>query len=284
MIRQILVPLTGTAFDTHALAAALSLSRGFGAQLECLHVRPDPAAAAVGLAGGDMGGGYAIAELMEVIEQQAIAGEAKARADFDAFRTGPGLGQAAELSVRTGDEALSLVEHGRAADLVVIGRQRGEGAVDMGLLQTVLVGVGRPVMLAAAVVPATRGAIVAVAWKDSAAAARGIAGALPFIEAAAEVLVMCVEEQGTEADGPAEDDSLDRVVRALRRHNPNVAARSIEHGGAEPVEALLGAVHQVGAGLLVAGGYGHGVLRETVFGGFTQHLLRNAPLAVLMTH
>ncbi len=91
------------------------------------------------------------------------------------------------------------------------------------------------------------------------------------------------ETQAGEA-GPARDDSLDRLVRALRRHNPNVAAREIDQGSATPAEALLGAAHEVGAGLLVAGGYGHGMLRETVFGGVTQHLLRGAPLAVLMTH
>ncbi len=283
MLKQVLVPITGTVHDTQALAAALSLARGFGAQLECLHVRPDPAASAIGMAGGDMGGGYAVAELMEVIERQAIEGEAKARAAFLAFCAASDMGAQPEFSVRTGDEGYWLVGHGRAADLVVLSRQRGEGDVDMGLLQTVLLGVGRPVLLAASTPPVARGGTVAIAWKDSAAAARAIAGALPFIEAAAEVLVIDVAEPSAGEDGPARDDSLDRVVRALRRHNPNVAARSVESGGTA-VEALLSAARNAGAGLLVAGGYGHGVLRETVFGGFTQRLLRGAPLAVLMTH
>ena len=38
------------------------------------------------------------------------------------------------------------------------------------------------------------------------------------------------------------------------------------------------------ADLLVIGGYGHGRLREMVLGGVTRHLLRHAPLPVLLSH
>jgi hypothetical protein len=42
-------------------------------------------------------------------------------------------------------------------------------------------------------------------------------------------------------------------------------------------ETLLG-MAAAKAGLLVMGGYGHGRLRERVFGGFTEHVLADAPL------
>jgi nucleotide-binding universal stress UspA family protein len=38
------------------------------------------------------------------------------------------------------------------------------------------------------------------------------------------------------------------------------------------------------ADLLVMGGYGHSRVREWVFGGFTQHVLADAPLPVLLAH
>jgi nucleotide-binding universal stress UspA family protein len=38
------------------------------------------------------------------------------------------------------------------------------------------------------------------------------------------------------------------------------------------------------ADLLVMGGYGHSRLREWVFGGVTQLVLADAPLAVLIAH
>jgi len=38
------------------------------------------------------------------------------------------------------------------------------------------------------------------------------------------------------------------------------------------------------ADLLVMGGYGHSRLREWVFGGFTEHVLADAPLPLLIAH
>jgi nucleotide-binding universal stress UspA family protein len=40
----------------------------------------------------------------------------------------------------------------------------------------------------------------------------------------------------------------------------------------------------IGADLLVMGGYGHGRLRETVFGGCTRHFLDRCDRPVLMMH
>ena len=39
-----------------------------------------------------------------------------------------------------------------------------------------------------------------------------------------------------------------------------------------------------GAGLIVAGGYGHSRLREAVFGGVTRELLRHSPCPLLLSH
>jgi nucleotide-binding universal stress UspA family protein len=49
-------------------------------------------------------------------------------------------------------------------------------------------------------------------------------------------------------------------------------------------DAVMGAASEIGAGLLVMGGYGHSRLRELVFGGVTEHVIRGAALPVLMAH
>jgi nucleotide-binding universal stress UspA family protein len=46
----------------------------------------------------------------------------------------------------------------------------------------------------------------------------------------------------------------------------------------------MGAAQELGAGLLVMGGYSHSQWREAVFGGVTQEVLRGADLPVLMAH
>ena len=47
---------------------------------------------------------------------------------------------------------------------------------------------------------------------------------------------------------------------------------------------MLDAASEVGASLLVMGGYSHSRMREMVLGGFTRHILQGAELPVLMAH
>jgi nucleotide-binding universal stress UspA family protein len=46
----------------------------------------------------------------------------------------------------------------------------------------------------------------------------------------------------------------------------------------------LATAAEVGAGLLVMGGYSHSRVRELILGGVTAHVLRDAALPVLMVH
>jgi nucleotide-binding universal stress UspA family protein len=47
---------------------------------------------------------------------------------------------------------------------------------------------------------------------------------------------------------------------------------------------LLQRAGELGADLLVAGGYGHSRLREWALGGTTRYLLRNAAMPVFFSH
>jgi nucleotide-binding universal stress UspA family protein len=83
-----------------------------------------------------------------------------------------------------------------------------------------------------------------------------------------------------------EDQSCERLRQALRWHNQNVSVRYLERDRRAPAEILLGEATgpAVGATLLVMGGYGHGRLREALFGGFTRRVLTEADIPVLMAH
>jgi nucleotide-binding universal stress UspA family protein len=54
-------------------------------------------------------------------------------------------------------------------------------------------------------------------------------------------------------------------------------------GGQGAADTLLAAAREQ-ASLLVMGGYGHSRLREWIFGGFTQRVLREAEIPVLIAH
>jgi nucleotide-binding universal stress UspA family protein len=279
MFKQILVPATGRAADAPVFAAALSVARLFGAHLEFLHVRPDPADAVVAASVGDMSG-VATAALVEAVTESGAKTEALARAAYEEFRAREKAD--ADFQVRLGMEAVWLAAHGRTSDLVVTGRTRDGDEAAIGLLQEVLLGAGRPLLLVPEVPVDPGFGRIAIAWNDSPEAARAVAAALPFIERATEVMVLIAGDEPT--DTATGDDSQERLLVGLRRHNPYVALHRVPRDGEKPVEVLLAACADMQAGLLVMGGYGHSVTRETLFGGFTQQVLTDAPLPVLIAH
>ena len=73
------------------------------------------------------------------------------------------------------------------------------------------------------------------------------------------------------------------LVRNLAWHGVR-ASKQILHPGDENAAQTLLSAAQERAGLLVMGGYGHSRIREWVFGGFTQRVLENAPLHILLAH
>ena len=295
MFKHILLPATGDAADAVVFDTALAASLGAPTHLGFLHVRQDPVNAAINMAGGAMDGGYGVGLLMETIEREEVVAETAARAAFAAFcqvrrLDGSAVSRPdhamATLTVETGDEAACLIAHGRTADLVVLGRARGAEAVALGRLQAVLGGIGRPLLIAAAHCPPSLVATIVIAWKDSAEAARAVGAAMPFIASARRVLVITIGEEAAAAS-PSDDASrasCGRLVATLRLHNPEVSAQHVPVGQGTPVQALLAAAAEARASLLVMGGYGHGELREMVFGGFTRSVLGGAAMPVLMMH
>lgn len=288
MIKTILVGATGNDGDAASFAAALAIARPFAAHLDVLHVRLDAVSAAVAMM-TDVGSGVVTAGLVERLEQDAREREAKAMEIFQRFCAGanlaevatpPGGGAAAataQFHVETGAEGRWMAAYGVAADLIVAPRGSGEGAMARSTLEAVLLESGRPLFVPAASATPVEFARVAIAWKPTPQAARAVALAMPFLARAKEVVVIAVEE---EADGR---DAAERLVRNLRWHGLAASAAPLRPG-AEGGAATLLAGARDRADLLVMGGYGHTRLREWVFGGFTQRVLDDAPLPVLMAH
>ena len=73
------------------------------------------------------------------------------------------------------------------------------------------------------------------------------------------------------------------IALHLARHGVNVVVRR-EDGAADVGSALLSLAADVGADLLVMGGYGHTRLREVLLGGVTQTVLKSMTIPVLMSH
>lgn len=291
MIKTVLVAATGDAIDTASFAAALSIARPFGAHLDVLHARFDPVSTAIAMS-TDAGSGALTAGLIDQLEQDARRREATAHENFTRFCGDAGLGvpgapsaeapgaPSAEWHVETGDEAGWMAAYGRTADLVVVSRAPGDEAAEAGArstLEAVLLETGRPLLIPPQAAMPAAIERVAIAWKPTPQAARAVALAMPLLCRAKEIVVVTVEESADERD------DTDRLVRNLAWHGLATKAERLKAGPDGAAAALLAAVAGR-ADLLVMGGYGHSRLREWVFGGFTQHVLVGAPLAVLIAH
>jgi nucleotide-binding universal stress UspA family protein len=70
----------------------------------------------------------------------------------------------------------------------------------------------------------------------------------------------------------------------LARHGVRVEAATLTVDDVRVDDALLSQAFDLGADLLVMGGYGHSRLGEFVLGGATRHILRQITIPVFMSH
>ena len=289
MIKSILVPVSGNETDMACFAAALPLALAFAAHIDALHVRVDPLEIAMTMS-TEGAGGVLLQGIIDDLTRDADANEAKARSRFAELcsKAAVPLGTtpptastkpSAEWHVETGQEARWMAAYGVTADLVVAPRGvAGQDAIARSTLEALLLETGRPLLIPGSAPASPKLAErVAVAWKPTPQASRAVACAMPLLTRAKEVVVLTVEEE------EGRRDDADRLVAYFGWHG---IAATIErqapgpHGAAETM--LAGAAAR--AELLVMGGYGHTRLREWVFGGFTQRVLNEASLPVLIAH
>jgi len=287
MIKTILVPATGSDRDNAVFASALAAARRFSAHLQFLHVRPDATAMAVAIS-ADTGGATMVGGLIERLDDDANQREEKARRLFDGFRQREGLalvdspsgaqGPSVQWLRETSAEPYWVAEHGRAADLLVIGRQGEDEGVSLETIEGALIDGGRPLLIPSAAPLVALPDTVAIAWKPSAQAARALTAASPFLDVTREIVILTVAEDRREPQ-----EAADRLMAALRWRGVPVSVRHLQHDTQSAPETLLAAAAEHAA-LLVMGGYGRSRLREWIFGGFTLHVLRGAAVPVLMAH
>jgi nucleotide-binding universal stress UspA family protein len=111
---------------------------------------------------------------------------------------------------------------------------------------------------------------VLIAWKDTPEARRAIADALPMLRQAEDINVVEVIED--DVNRPAALSGVNDVVVWLSRHGL-VASGQVPDECGDAAGQLDRIASQVGAGLVVAGAYGHSRLREWVLGGVTKRLV-----------
>ena len=292
-MKTILAPLLGTEADAPVLKASQVLAQLFDSHIDCLHVSPDPAQLfAASTAGFETALSVTTfsADLWDAVVEASKAAATAAEKKFKAFAAQGGVrmagyvdgiaGISAEWHRAEGDYVRAVTKDGLVHDVVVIARSAIEGEISPEI-GSILSGCGRPILLAPPNIPDEISSTVAIAWKDTAEAARAVTAAMPLLKKCKRIVVLRASEDESVADAEA---SASRLADQLRWHGFKVQSHHVPPDILSPAEAIMAVAGELGVKLVVMGGYGRSRAYEFIFGGFTRYVLGHARLPVLLTH
>jgi len=276
--KTILVHLNNEARVRDVLGPALDLARAFEARLIGLYVFPAyrlappvPMPFAKDLAGQIRG---AITK-----EAQAVKSLFAEMTKIEAIPT-----EWRSITTEGRDPALIVLEHSRAADLVVASQADPSWQLSdiLDFPDRLAIESGRPV-LTIPNVGRFKGLprIVTVAWSGRREAARAVFDALPLLKRAQLVHVTTVDEASESFAGGLAGTA---IADTLARHGVEVQISSGEANEATVGEELRSRAVEHGSDLLVMGCYGRSRFREFALGGATRHMLRDMTIPTLLSH
>jgi nucleotide-binding universal stress UspA family protein len=255
---RILAPLTGAPADAGVLEAAAALAAPFDAAVGAVFAPADAADLMPWMGEGLMGGVQMAA--LDSMKEAAAEGEKAARARF------ADLGYAKkDFIVLQSPVWACLCMEARLCDAVMFGPDpaRGRGPL-VEAFQQILMEERRPVFVARTLPDPSQS--VAVAWDGGKEASRAARAAIPWLRKSADVAVLVAPSATPRTFEPQ------RLVDYLAAHG--VAARLETIAGAgEAGPMLLDGARAMGAGILVAGAFGHPRFQQFIFGGATRTLL-----------
>jgi nucleotide-binding universal stress UspA family protein len=284
---RILAPLTGGARDSAVLASAFAAAKPFNAHVAALFVRPD-ATEAVPFYGEGVSP-TVMQEIADVSKKASDEANRAARASLMAAAKEAGA-DVLETPELHGVPTASFVEAlgnfadqvslaARLSDLVVFGAlKEGDRPGLTEAFEATLLETGRPVLLSAQAAPSSFCRKIALAWNESVASAHAVTAALPFLKCADGVEILSVRRGKDEAISSVELKSY------LKLRGIAATERVVDAGSRIVGDVLLDEAAKGGAGMLVAGGYGHNRLREMFFSGVTRHVVSHAELPLFLVH
>jgi len=176
-----------------------------------------------------------------------------------------------------------ILQEARCADIIVSGGQSNAFSDPFALAspKDLVMQAGRPLLIAPDNVSWLDLRSVLMAWKDTPEARRAIAYSLPMLRKAKEVTVAEIVEAGDNRSAAV--SRVRDVVAWLSRHGVS-ASEVVPEDGGDVIAQLDAIAANVGAGVVVAGAYGHSRFRELILGGMTQHLMTQSSRCVLLSH
>ena len=283
-MKTILVPVAGSRADAGVLSAAKVLAQTLGAHLDFLHVKVDPAAAAINTPHLDATRGAAVGHAFRELREKSSRRLAAAAETVSAFCASHdlaldgaiGTSGTARWKEASGDAMPLILSEARHHDLTIMARPGSIDGLPQDRLETVLMGSGRPLLVLPPGVHLDGLAKPVICWKETPEATRAVRAALPILKAAGRCTVLGIAEAGA-----AKPETL---LSYLALHGVAADWELAERGRGGIFSALEAKAQALGASFMIMGGYGRSRLSEFVFGGVTQKALDRASLPVFIMH
>ncbi len=284
---KILVPVSGAARDRYALATAFAAAEPFKAHVVALFVHADPRES---VPYGELPlSPDIIQDLIDTAADLEKAASKAARSTLATLAADAGIKIVAaplksDMVTVSYEEVIghlprALDRAARLCDLVVFPpiRETDDPEIQDGFIRA-LTKLEHPVLLSAEKAPEHLGRKVAVAWDGSVACAHALMSALPYLKKAEKIEILSVQ------DTPGPVRGMKEVEVYLELHGLVCTQRVLQRGERDVAEVLIEAASTGGFDMLVAGGYGHSRLMETIFGGVTNHIVSHPKIPVFMMH
>jgi nucleotide-binding universal stress UspA family protein len=282
--RIFLMPFSGGDDEGSAFITALNLVKEYKAHLDVWHVTPDPLSLVPGEAvdsnmiafSEDVKAAYAEGNLenrrryLKIIQAHGV----------------PDIGTpplpdipSASFYTASGDAGHVIGVRGRLADLIVIGRSaKQENTLIDRTIHGALFDSARPVLLVPpGTEPKSPSNNILIAWNGSMEAARTVAFALPYLKGKT-VRVITQQMEGAEVPELLPSD----LAHYLKRHGIDAQSGACWNKDMTLPDCIIDAALFDRSDMIVMGAYSHNRIREAIFGGVTDYMLKHAELPVFM--
>jgi nucleotide-binding universal stress UspA family protein len=286
-LKVIMVPFGGDNSEVGALRTALELAKTHNAHVEAWHITPSPYSASTVFYPGQGLAPIYSEELLQELKRTYEVSRLDALKKFSEIVMEMGVEHidddalpnkaSASFQHATGDAREIISARSRLCDLTVISRATNEeNKFYKGIIYSALFDSARPVLL----IPAGKSldlsnTKIIVAWNNSIEAARAVAFSFPFLEHSKTWIWTSDKDNQRTSSGDGD------LLHYLKMHGAE--AEELLPNATTP-ESLLMSAKTLGASMIVMGAYSHNRFRETILGGMTNFMLKNANIPILMAH